>query len=1057
MGIEPNDGSTLVTNTTWSGPMTFNTNIWVPDSLSLTINAGAVIKFAPGFGLYVYGRLICNGNSSNYVKITAIDTTAGWEGVNFDNDYMSRLVMANNDSSLVNYTQIEYSISSGVYCRAYGKVSLSHCKINNNHGSWGAGISVWSIPIKISSCEIFNNHASIQGGGIFIASTDILSSTINENDLHGNLSDIDGGGFYFTTTNNIAFERNIVHHNQAIKGAGGALTSTSMFLTNNRICNNNASSSGGGFYLENCNAKIISNLFANNSSGDSFSGSGGGLNLTQNSAPMLVNNTIANNNSWAGGGLNFSSGCNSTLKNCIVYGNQAINFGNQVAIGSASTDPYFDHCNMQGGVNGFGGPGSGSNYNTANYTNNIDLPALFVSPSAGAGTGYDGLNANWQLQSTSPCINTGDITGVSSLLPALDLAGNPRINGMIDMGAYEYTCTAPAQPTAISGQFFPCQSTLQIYAVANVPGVTFTWTAPAGSTFTGQGSNGILLTTGTASGNLTVTPSNACGTGPTRSQFLAVNNGPPLMGSITGNASPCQGSVWVYSVSNVPGVYYTWTVPPGSTINSPQGSSSITVVFGATSGNITVTGSNTCGTGTPGSLPVTVSVFPAQPSITGNAGPCQGSSQVYSVTNIPGMTYTWAVPAGATITAGQGTSSLSVTLGTTGGTISATPSNSCGTGPAATMSVTVNAPPAAHAGNDQTIGFGASVTLNGSATGGSGSYTWHWEPASFLVNPDVQNPVTVGLTSSQLFTLTATDASSGCAGSDQVLITVTGGTLALDVTASPNPSCAGSLVQLMAIAGGGTGNYSFLWSSNPPGFNSTLQNPDAFPALPTTYIAVINDGFATASDSVTVMVNPLPVVPNAPVGPDTVDLRMITSSVYTTNPAPSGDSLIWEITPDNAGLITWLTNAATVLWNPIFLGYAQIKVKSGNNCGESQWSQEKITFVDNTTGISRTQPVMDIDVYPNPTTGDFTIDIPGTMTTAKTTDGDFTITIQGATATAKTRVTIYGLLGEIIMETSMDKRNSQVFSLAGRPAGIYNIRVESEHGTLMRKVVKLNQ
>jgi hypothetical protein len=49
------------------------------------------------------------------------------------------------------------------------------------------------------------------------------------------------------------------------------------------------------------------------------------------------------------------------------------------------------------------------------------------------------LNADWQLQPSSPCINAGDITGIESLLPALDLASNQRINGIIDMGAYEYS------------------------------------------------------------------------------------------------------------------------------------------------------------------------------------------------------------------------------------------------------------------------------------------------------------------------------------------------------------------------------------------------------------------------------------------------------------------------------------------------------------------------------------------------------------------------------------------------------------------------------------------
>jgi hypothetical protein len=73
------------------------------------------------------------------------------------------------------------------------------------------------------------------------------------------------------------------------------------------------------------------------------------------------------------------------------------------------------------------------------------------------------------------------------------------------------------------------------------------------------------------------------------------------------------------------------------------------------------------------------SVVPAQPSaIVGTLDPEIGTSQVYSVTNVPGITYTWAFPASWNITAGQGTNSVTVTVGTINGTISVTPSNICG-------------------------------------------------------------------------------------------------------------------------------------------------------------------------------------------------------------------------------------------------------------------------------------------------------------------------------------------------------------------------------------------
>jgi hypothetical protein len=86
---------------------------------------------------------------------------------------------------------------------------------------------------------------------------------------------------------------------------------------------------------------------------------------------------------------------------------------------------------------------------------------------------------------------------------------------------------------------------------------------------------------------------------------------------------------------------------------------------------------------------VTVEYYPAQPSpVSGNNNPCEGSVLTYCVTNVPGMIYVWIVPADWTITAGQGTNCITVTVGAAAGIITVTPSNSCGNGAPQTLSVT---------------------------------------------------------------------------------------------------------------------------------------------------------------------------------------------------------------------------------------------------------------------------------------------------------------------------------------------------------------------------------
>jgi hypothetical protein len=62
---------------------------------------------------------------------------------------------------------------------------------------------------------------------------------------------------------------------------------------------------------------------------------------------------------------------------------------------------------------------------------------------------------------------------------------------------------------------------------------------------------------------------------------------------------------------------------------------------------------------------------------------CQGSSQTYTATltsGSPATTYVWTFPTGTVITSGQGTSSVTVTIGGNSGTITLSAANTCGSG-----------------------------------------------------------------------------------------------------------------------------------------------------------------------------------------------------------------------------------------------------------------------------------------------------------------------------------------------------------------------------------------
>lgn len=166
--------------------------------------------------------------------------------------------------------------------------------------------------------------------------------------------------------------------------------------------------------------------------------------------------------------------------------------------------------------------------------------------------------------------------------------------------------------------------------------------------------------------------------------------------------------------------------------------------------------------------------------------------------------------------------------------------------------------PQANAGVDQTIPMGTFTQLHGSATNGTGPYTYHWEPAAMLNDPDIQEPTTVNLTSSQIFTLKVTDA-NGCYTVDQVMVTVAGGPLTVNVMANRINICLGDTTLLNALPSGGNGTYTYTWTSTPAGFNSSIQSPIVTPDETTTYNCDVFDGFNHISGFVTVNVHSIPV------------------------------------------------------------------------------------------------------------------------------------------------------------------------------------------------------
>lgn len=165
-----------------------------------------------------------------------------------------------------------------------------------------------------------------------------------------------------------------------------------------------------------------------------------------------------------------------------------------------------------------------------------------------------------------------------------------------------------------------------------------------------------------------------------------------------------------------------------------------------------------------------------------------------------------------------------------------------------------------HAGPDLDVTYGFTTTLQGSASQGSGNYQFSWEPAALLDNPAIATPNTVVMLDPTLFTLTVTDLEGNCQDIDEMWVNIIGGPLNVTPFAEDDEICPESSTTLYANATGGSETYTYQWTSDPPGFSSTLANPVVYPSGTTTYYVVVNDGSAFFEEgNVTITVNELPV------------------------------------------------------------------------------------------------------------------------------------------------------------------------------------------------------
>jgi hypothetical protein len=272
-----------------------------------------------------------------------------------------------------------------------------------------------------------------------------------------------------------------------------------------------------------------------------------------------------------------------------------------------------------------------------------------------------------------------------------------------------------------------------------------------------------------------------------------------------------------------------------------------------------------------------------------------------------------------------------------------------------TAAITVHPVPVANAGSNVTIPNGTSTTLHGSASGGYGNYSYSWtsNPPGFTSN--LQEPSTGNMSSTLIYILKVTDQASGCQSlASQVIVIVEGGPLSVNPVTDPTAVCLGDTARLFALAGGGSGLYTYQWSSSPGSFSSTEMNPTVTPNETTTYNLIVSDGFNQRSGSTSVEVYPLPQIHLGPY--DTSVCIYDTLMLDAGNP---GSSYKWS----NGSTNRYMSVATTGIGFDIQT--YDVVVTNQNGCKNSATINITFTF-DDCVGIEELKEGVDFNVYPNP-------------------------------------------------------------------------------------------
>lgn len=531
---------------------------------------------------------------------------------------------------------------------------------------------------------------------------------------------------------------------------------------------------------------------------------------------------------------------------------------------------------------------------------------------------------------------------------------------------------------------------------------------------------------------------------------------PAMPTAISGPVSVCRSTSGnFFFVPSVPGATsYVWTLPSGASGSSNSTFISVNINSTYVTGNICVRAVNACGQSAVFCRQLTaITTIPSAPgNISGNiTGVCSNSVQTYSVAPITGATsYTWTVPANASIISGSGTNSINVQFGNWGasGNISVRGANCRGQGASKTI-VVYNVPPLPGTINGPTVGVCGGSVQNYSiiAMPSASSYVWTVPTGCSILSGQGTVSLTVGFPSGFVTGNVTVRGVSACGqGSVRTLTIRSTPAQPASITGTSSNLCGGGTFTYSIPAVPGANSYT--WSipancsiSTNNGSSITVTYTSAFTAG---NICVTANNACGMSVSRCLSVSRLPATPVSISGSASACLG--TTQTYST--AQIGTLTYSWTVPSGASIVSGQgTNSIVVLWGNTA---GNISIRANNACGQSgsrnlavslnpcRISQELIPEELQTTAtdlLSDDSEDIFMHIYPVPF------------------EDAFYLTFTGK-ENEVAGITMYDMTGKAILSRQMNANTIHMIEPEAAP-GIYLIEITDEMGRrITKRIIK---